>query len=82
MCNNVLTFTFLMLFHILTTFSGLFVLAAEERRHNPPRKIVTVLYSKDKHFYSTSPVSPKLLQDQPQNDVLSHYAAVFQGKIY
>lgn len=55
--------------------------AAEERRKNPPRKVVTILYNKDKHFYSTNPVTPKLLPDQPQNDVLSHYAVIFQGRL-
>lgn len=56
--------------------------AAEERRKNPPRKIVTILYNKDKRLYSTYPHAPKLLLDQSQDDVLSHYAVVFQGELF
>ena len=66
--------------HIFITLHDI-MKAAEERRSNPPRKIVTMLYSKDKHFYSTYPMAPKLLPDQPQNDSLSHYAVVFQGRL-
>ena len=56
--------------------------AAEERRKNPPRKIVAIFYNKDKRLYSTYAHAPKLLLDQPQEDELSHYAVVFQGMLF
>ena len=57
--------------------AGIIKQAAEERRKNPPRKIVTIFYNKDKRLYSTYAHAPKLLLDQPQEDELSHYAVVF-----
>lgn len=52
--------------------------AAEERRKNPPRKLVSIMHEKDKYHYITSPVRPKLLTDAPGNLVLSHYAVTFE----
>jgi hypothetical protein len=55
------------------------VTAAEERRNSPPCKVVTVLYTKENHSYSTTAMKPKLLPDGDQNDILSRYAVVFLG---
>lgn len=52
--------------------------AAEERRKNPPRKLVSIMHEKDKYHYITSPIRPKLLSDEPGNLVLSHYAVTFE----
>lgn len=54
---------------------------AEERRKNPPRKLVSIMHEKDKYHYITYPVRPKLLSDKPGNLVLSHYAVVFEETI-
>jgi len=52
--------------------------AAEERRKNPPRKLVSIMHEKDKYHYITAPIRPKLLSDAPGNLVLSHYAVTFE----
>jgi len=52
--------------------------AAEERRKNPPRKLVSIMHEKDKYHYITAPTRPKLLSDEPGNLVLSHYAVTFE----
>ena len=57
--------------------------AAEERRKNPPRKIVSVLYHKEKRQCVTTSVKPKLLTDQVDTHSLSqdHYAVCFEETI-
>jgi len=52
--------------------------AAEERRKNPPRKIVSIVYEKDKRHYTTYAIRPKLLSDHIGSQVLSHYAVTFE----
>eukprot|EP01082_Thalassiosira_pseudonana_P015658 g14534.t1 g14534 contig9:2076053-2079490(+) len=55
--------------------------AAEERRKNPPSKVVTIFYKKEKQHHATVANKPKLLSDQPLNDVISHYAVTFEETI-
>ena len=57
--------------------------AAEERRKNPPRKVVNVLYNKEKRQYVTTSMKPKLLTDQVGTHPLSqdHYAVCFEETI-
>ncbi|KAL7543622.1 LOW QUALITY PROTEIN: hypothetical protein ACHAXR_013206 [Thalassiosira sp. AJA248-18] len=52
--------------------------AAEERRKNPPRKLISIMHEKGKYHYVTSPTRPKLLADAPGSLVLSHYTATFE----
>lgn len=52
--------------------------AAEERRKNPPRKLVSIMHEKEKYHYVTTPIRPQLLSDAPGNLVLSHYAVTFE----
>lgn len=52
--------------------------AAEERRKNPPRKLVSIMHEKEKYHYITAPIRPKLLADAPGNLVISHYAVTFE----
>lgn len=53
-------------------------LAAEERRKNPPRKLVSFMHERDKYHHITGAIRPKLLSDAPGNLVLSHYAVTFE----
>jgi len=52
--------------------------SAEERRKNPPRKLVSIMHNKEKYQYATAPIRPKLLEDAPGSLVLSHYAVTFE----
>lgn len=58
--------------------------AAEDRRKNPPRKVVRICYNKEKRKYNTTSVKPKLLSDHSGKKVaLSQdlYAVCFEETI-
>jgi len=57
--------------------------AAEERRKNPPRKVVNILYNKERRQYVTASARPKLTSDRPGNLALSqdYYAVCFEETI-
>jgi len=57
--------------------------AVEERRKNPPRKVVNILYNKEKRQYVTSSTRPKLLSDRPGKLALAqdHYVVCFEENI-
>ena len=56
--------------------------AAEDRRKNPPRKVVNILYKKERQ-YNTSPRRPKLLTDENGSHTVSQdkYSVCFEETI-
>lgn len=61
-------------------------IAAEQRRKNPPLKVVSISYKKDtkkEKKYNTSPTRPKLLTDHASAHAISqdHYAVCFEETI-
>ena len=55
--------------------------AAEERRKNPPSKVVGIMHDKDKYHHVTAATRPKLLPDHPGHVAVSHYAVTFEETI-
>ena len=58
------------------------ITAAEDRRKNPPRKVVNILYKKERQ-YNTASRRPKLLTDLTGSRVVSQdkYSVCFEETI-